>query len=135
MPCALFCARASRLRLEVLLQIHLAVRFPIPRQLVLPILEDLVNLVGFRVHAPGSYEVDFGLFLVGFWELSRRTVSMGEIPTTKLSGPHYCYLSSSGYLGIRIFELGVDPGPEVGLRPGKTLQPYSKLVSILTEKP
>ena len=70
-----------------------------------------------------------------FWELSRRTVSMADIPTTKLSGPHYCYFPSPGYLRIRIFELGVDPGPEVGLRPGTTLQPYRNLLSILTEKP
>ena len=58
--------KASRNSLEVLLPIHLPITFSIPRELVLCIAQDLVNLVRPRVHATDYFEVDFVLFLVEF---------------------------------------------------------------------
>lgn len=75
MPLCLVLRKVSRHRLQVLLSIHLSIRFAIPRELVLSITKDLVDLERLRVCPPRFLDVDFILFFVELDRLDRRIVS------------------------------------------------------------
>ena len=106
--------------MQVLLSVHISITFAIPRELVLRIAQDLVNLVRLRVHATGYFEVDFVLFLVEFDGLDWHAVRRRDL-ITKSPEPHLLIEvqvlvvpAPSGWTLILLWDLGV--GRLYGLR-------------------
>ena len=63
--------KGSRHSLQVLVLVHLFVRFAISPELVLPFAQDLVDFVGLRVHPTDPFEVDNVSLFVQFDRLDR----------------------------------------------------------------
>ena len=105
--------KASRNSSQVLLSVHLSITFAIPRELVLRIAQDLVNLVRLRVHATGYFEVDSVLFLVEFDGLDWHVVRRRDL-ITKSAEPHLLIKvqvlvvpAPPGWTLILLWDLGV----------------------------